>query len=168
MRRIILLSALIPLLLSLTIMPGFAQNRANTDTEFQSLTNRYYEAWSMQKQPFDIIPAAQFYAKDVDLIFFDVLEPLQGYRGWEAFQKNMIDNVYASLENFKLTGNDDLYVTRKGDIAWTTQTFHASGKLKNGKISEFNGRNTDIWERRDGAWLIVHEHGSVALKIEEQ
>jgi ketosteroid isomerase-like protein len=62
------------------------------------------------------------------------------------------------MTKFHLTANDDVRATYKGDIAWTTFTWHLSAQLNNGTPIEADGRQTDIWEKRDGKWLIVHEH----------
>ena len=75
-------------------------------------------------------------------------------------QKNFFDTATSA----KLTPNmNDLRVTRRGDVAWTTLTFHMTIKLKSGGGQEIDARHTAIWERRGGRWLIVHEHVSVPL-----
>ena len=42
-------------------------------------------------------------------------------------------------------------------------TFHLSAKPKAGGDMEIDCRHTAIWEKRDGKWLIVHEHVSAPL-----
>ncbi len=68
-----------------------------------------------------------------------------------------------SFASAKFTPQQDLKVTRRGTIAWTTVTFHLSGKKKTGETVELDGRHTAIWEHRGGTWLIVHEHFSAPL-----
>jgi len=100
------------------------------------------------------------YAKDADLIFYDIA-PLK-YTGWAEYNKG-VRNVLGGFESLKLTPNNDLKVTRRGSIAWTTVTFHLSAKQKGGGQMELDGRHTASWERRGGKWLIVHEHFSAPL-----
>jgi ketosteroid isomerase-like protein len=70
----------------------------------------------------------------------------------------LLQNLFDNLPKFHLTPKDDLLVTRKGDIAWTTFTWNLSAQQKDGTPIEADGRQTDIWEQRNGDWLIVHEH----------
>lgn len=127
-----------------------------TQKEFQALINRYYAAWNSG----DPEKAAPLYAKDPDLVFYD-LTPLQ-YVGWAAYDKG-VRAVLGSFAAAKFTPQDDLRVTRHGTIAWTTVTWHLSGKKKTGEAVEMDGRHTAIWELRGGHWLIVHEHLSAPL-----
>ncbi len=83
-----------------------------------------------------------------------------GRRDKAGVMKAFFDNITSG----KLTPNlDDLKVTRRENVAWTTLTFHLSGKLKAGGSMELDTRHTAIWEKRGGHWLIVHEHISVPL-----
>lgn len=131
--------------------------------KFKPLIESYYAAWSPGTEKLNIEVPAQFYAKDDNLLFWDIFPPLEGYVGWEDYKVNIQKNPYDNLSFFKVTAHDDLRVMRRGDIAWTTVTFHASGKLKEGKTFEVDARQTFIWERRNGQWLIVHEHMSIPL-----
>jgi ketosteroid isomerase-like protein len=74
-----------------------------------------------------------------------------------------VRDVLGSFANAKFTPHDDLHVTRHGTIAWTTVTWHLSGKKKTGEAVELDGRQTLIWELRVGQWRIVHEHFSAPL-----
>lgn len=136
--------------------PAKSSAASSTQKEFQALINRYYAAWNTG----DPKKAAPLYAKDPDLVFYDIT-PLK-YTGWAEYEKG----VRAVLESFstaKFTPHDDLRVTRRGTIAWTTVTWHLSGKKKTGEAVEMDGRHTVIWELRGGHWLIVHEHFSAPL-----
>jgi uncharacterized protein (TIGR02246 family) len=128
-----------------------------TQREFQALINRYYAAWNSG----DPEKAAPLYAKDPDLVFYDIT-PLE-YVGWAAYAKG-VSAVFSSFSAAKFTPHNDLRVTRHGTIAWTTETWHLSGKKKTGQTVEMDGRHTTIWELRGGHWLIVHEHFSAPLQ----
>jgi ketosteroid isomerase-like protein len=135
----------------LSIVPS-ALAMTQSDREFKDLIESNYAAWN------DRNPEAlsKFYAKDADLVFYDAL-PLQ-YKSWSAYQTGIKKNILDKMPQFKIAANDDLHVTRKGDIAWTTFTWHLWAKLEDGTPIESDGRQTDIWEKRNNTWLIVHEH----------
>lgn len=145
----------------LIVLSGSAQSRGTArqaqDAEFKSLIDRYYAAWSSLNAD----NAAQFYAKDADLIFFDIA-PLQ-YKGWAEYKEGVKKAFFDIITAGKLTPNNDLRVSRHGNMAWTVVTFHLSATPKAGGAMELDGRHTAIWEKRGGKWLIVHEHISVPL-----
>ena len=127
------------------------------EAEFKAMIAQYYEAWSTLNP--DV--AAKYYAKDADLVFYDVA-PLK-YNAWKEYRAGVIKAFTETMSSGKLTPKDDLKVTARGNIVWTTVTFHLSAKPKAGGELEFDGRHTAIWEKRGGKWLIVHEHVSAPL-----
>ncbi len=147
-------AALLTLILFATAL--IAQRPSNDMAEFKAMIDRYYAAWNTLNPE----NAGPFYAKDADLVFYD-LAPLK-YNSWNEYS-NGVKNVFKDFESLKLTPSNDLKVTRRGDIAWTTLTFHLSGKLKAGGMMEADARHTAIWEERHGKWVIVHEHVSAPL-----
>jgi uncharacterized protein (TIGR02246 family) len=123
----------------------------------KKLVERYYAAWNTLNAE----NAAVFYAKDARLVFFDVM-PFQ-YRGWRQYQEGVQNAFFRNITTGKLTPNRDLKIKRRGAVAWMTLTFHLSFTLNNGQRVELDCRHTAVWERRDGSWLIVHEHISAPL-----
>jgi uncharacterized protein (TIGR02246 family) len=135
-----------------------AAAKSAPDDEFKALIEGYYTAWSTLK----LDNAAKYYAKDADLIFYDIA-PLK-YNDWAEYRAGVQKAFIDVISSGKLTPNlNDLRVTRRGNIAWTTLTFHLSATPKAGGSMELDARHTAIWEKRDGKWLIVHEHISVPL-----
>jgi ketosteroid isomerase-like protein len=143
-------------LICLTVLSAFGQKVSGDSAEFKALTDRYYTAWSSLNPD----NAAPMYAKDADLVFYDIA-PLK-YTGWSEYDKG-VRNVFSGFESLKLTPNNDLKVSRHGNIAWTTATVHLSAKQKGGGPIELECRHTAIWEKRGSQWLIVHEHFSTPL-----
>jgi ketosteroid isomerase-like protein len=125
--------------------------------EFKKMIDEYYTAWSTLNPD----NAAKYYAKDADIVFYDVA-PLK-YNSWSEYKAGVIKAFTETMSSGKLTPNDDLKVTRRGNIVWTTVTFHLSAKPKAGGAMEVDCRHTAIWENRGGKWLIVHEHVSAPL-----
>src|SRR5688500_18171429 len=119
-----------------TKQKGDAKEKAIPSTEeFTTLIADVYAAWNSLNPA----NAAKFYSQDADLVFYDVA-PLQ-YKGWKAYQTG-VTKMFQDFLSFKLIPNKDLTVTRKGKLAWTTLTFHLSGKQKNGTALELDGRHT--------------------------
>ena len=134
-----------------------APTKTALEAEFRALINQYYTAWSTLNPD----NAAKYYAKDADLIFYDVA-PLK-YNSWAEYKAGVIKAFTETMSSGKLTPNDDLKVTQRGNIVWTTVTFHLSAQPKAGGAMELECRHTAIWEKRGGKWLIVHEHVSAPL-----
>jgi len=132
------------------------KERVTDRTTFKELIERYYAAWNTG----DPETAAPLYAKDTDSIFYDIT-PLK-YKGWAEYDAG-VRNVLGTFASAKFVPQQDLNVTRHGSVAWTTVTWHLSGKKKSGEAVEMDGRHTAIWENRAGKWLIVHEHFSAPL-----
>jgi|SRR5579872_904107 len=136
---------------------GLAQTVKSADsTQFKKLIQRYWEAWSTLNPD----NAAPMYSQEADAVFFDVA-PLK-YNGWGEYKEG-VKKVFASAASASFTPNDDLKVTRRGNNAWTSNTFHGTINQKDGKIMQLDGRQTTIWENRGGKWIIVHEHISAPL-----
>jgi ketosteroid isomerase-like protein len=158
-----------PLKLALTaaavlmfVLSGSAQMKKSPaktalEAEFKSMIDQYYTAWST----LDPDKAAKYYAKDADLIFYDVA-PLK-YNGWGEYRAGVMKAFTETMSSGKLTPNDDLKINQRGNVVWTTLTFHLSAKPKAGGAMEVECRHTAIWEKRGAKWLIVHEHVSAPL-----
>src|SRR5439155_13188159 len=123
----------------------------------KKLVESYYAAWNT----LDADNPASFYAKDAKLVFFD-LTPLI-YNGWAEYKEGVQKAFFDQQSSGKLTPNDDLKITRRGDVAWMTLTFHLSFALKTRTAMEIDCRHTAIWEKLRGKWLIVDEHVSAPI-----
>jgi len=142
-------------LLTMVCLPTFAQKKAGPD--FNRIIKEYYAAWSTLN-PDNPAPA---YAKDADLVFFDIA-PLK-YANWQEYSDTFKKTVGPGFASLVLTPGNDVKVTRKGNIALVTLTFHLAAKQKDGQALEFDGRHTMVWEKRGTQWLIIHEHVSKPL-----
>jgi ketosteroid isomerase-like protein len=148
---------LLTLALSASAQMKKAPARSALEAEFKSMIDQYYTAWST----LDPDKAAKYYAKDADLVFYDVA-PLK-YKNWADYRAGVLKAFTETMSSGKLTPNDDLRINQRGNIVWTTLTFHLSARPKAGGAMEVECRHTAIWEKRGGKWLIVHEHVSAPL-----
>ena len=141
----------------LTFVGARAQQKATNDATFRKLIDGYCAAWSSG----DPDNAAKFYAKDANLVFYD-LAPFS-YTGWKEYSEGTHDLFESNVESISLTAEKDLKTTRHGNIAWTVVSMHAVAKMKNGNMLDTAVRYTGIWEKRGDKWLLVHEHLSAPI-----
>jgi ketosteroid isomerase-like protein len=142
-------------LLAGAFVPAFAQKKGGPD--FNRIIKEYYAAWSTLN-PDNPAPA---YAKDADLVFFDI-DPVK-YISWQQYHDNFKNNVAPAFSSLTIMPNDDIKITRSGNLAIATLTFRLVAKAKDGSPMEFTGRHTIVFQNRAGKWLIIHEHVSKPL-----
>jgi ketosteroid isomerase-like protein len=156
-RTVSMMAAVLVIALCVSAQKKPAHAKTAFEAEFKTMIDQYYAAWST----LDPDKAAKYYAKDADLIFFDVA-PLK-YNAWSEYRAGVIKAFTETMSSGKLTPNNDLKVTQRGTVVWTTLTFHLSATPKTGGSMELECRHTAIWEKRGSKWLIVHEHVSAPL-----
>jgi ketosteroid isomerase-like protein len=131
---------------------------ASETAEFKALVRRFWDDWNRSVNPDDV---AQYYSKDPRNLYYD-LYPLK-FTGWaefEAFSKKQA----AGLLKADMTPNDDFRLIRDGGLAITTFTFHVVFYRKDGSTSQTDGRDTCVWQKQDGRWLIIHQHLSAPVQ----
>ena len=141
----------------LATISAAASKAQDAEPDFKALHAKVDAAWESLKAE----NASPFYAHDAGLVFYDAA-PVK-YDGWAAYRDGAQKLFLDTATSLKFNVNDDLKVTRRGKVAWTTRTMRLKANMKEGKPIEFEGRNTVIWENRGGKWLIVHEHLSAPL-----
>jgi ketosteroid isomerase-like protein len=155
--RLMAIPFMITLVLSAQSQPRAGQKQFQSgDAEIQATLEKLYAAWS----DLDPAKAAPFYAKDADLVFFDVA-PMK-YNAWAGYAAG-VPQAFAAYRSGKFTLNDDLRVHRKGNWAWATATWQAELAEKDGSKEHLEGRYSAVLEKRGEQWLVVHEHMSVPL-----
>jgi ketosteroid isomerase-like protein len=142
-------------LLAGAFVPTVAQKKGGPD--FNRIIKEYYAAWSTLN-PDNPAPA---YAKDADLVFFDI-DPVK-YTSWQQYHDNFKNNVAPGFTSLTITPNDDVKITRSGNLAIASLTFRLVAKAKDGSPLEFTGRHTIVFQKRGAKWLIIHEHVSKPL-----
>lgn len=156
-RMVVTTASILLIALSASAQKKPVHAKSALEAEFKTLIAQYYAAWST----LDPDKAAKYYAKDADLVFFDVA-PLK-YNAWSEYRAGVIKAFTEVMSSGKLTPNNDLKINQRGNLVWTTVTFHLSATPKAGGSMEIECRHTAIWEKRGNKWLIVHEHVSAPL-----
>ena len=125
--------------------------------DYKGMMQAEYDLWSTM----DSAKVSPLFAPDADLIFFDIT-PLK-YNGWAEYQKGVM-KVFEPYSTMKCTVNDDVHGGRSGNMAWTAGTVNCHAAKKDGGVDDLILRTTEIYQKRGGKWLIVHEHASVPMK----
>jgi len=97
------------------------------------------------------------------LIVFDVAPPRQ-YVGADAFRKdwqNFLDTFSGPI-TYDLI---DLNVVTEGKMGYARMVQHVAGTGKDGKPIDLNVRVTDVLQKTNGRWLIIHEHASFPVDL---
>lgn len=123
--------------------------------EFKSRAYKLWTGWDS----LDPSKVAEFYSKDPNNVYFDI-SPLK-FKGWAEYADIAGKNL-AGARGAKWSPNgDDFTVIKSGDLAVTTLTMNLLFTGKDGVTAKMHVRDTDVWEKQGGNWLIVHEHVSV-------
>lgn len=98
------------------------------------------------------------------LFVFDMYPP-RAYVGWDAFRadwKNFLDALKGPI-SYKL-GDLDAY--SDGDFGYTHMIQYIRGATRDGKPFALNLRETDVYRKIGGKWMIVHVHASVPVDLQ--
>ena len=133
-------------------LPAIAADK--DEDEIRALVPRIVQAW----ESLDPAKVDPYYATDANLTFFD-LAPMK-YANWAEYRVGVKKMFFDPNRSIKFKLNEDMGVHHQGNLAWVTFTWGADIVPKQGAASKLAGRWTMILERRNGRWLVVHEHVS--------
>lgn len=125
--------------------------------KIQSVLSNYVA--SIENEDMDLY--AKCVAHDADMVNFGSMgDPIVG---WEALRK-AIEGQNAALSETKINiAGLKIHVPEDGKLAWATCLWDFAARMGQSPVS-FPVRCTWILEKREGAWVIVHFHKSVAEK----
>jgi len=151
----------IALAVVLTISCGATPARAGAtdDAEIKALEARFVKA--LEAKDVDAIMAN--YVPGDSLVVFDVLPPRQ-YVGSDAYKKDW-QGFLGSCAGPVRVELSDLSVTADGKLGYGHNIQRLTCSTANGTVQDFTTRVTDGYEKRDGKWLIAHEHVSVPVDL---
>jgi len=96
---------------------------------------------------------------DENVVMFDLVDPL--CRIGKTASVARARTWRASFDRPPRLETRDIQIFVGGDVAFTHFLSHVSGTQKTGQKVEMWFRTTLRFERKQGRWWIVHEHGSV-------
>lgn len=93
-----------------------------------------------------------------DVTIFDVVPPFRA-KGRDAARKRATEWL-ASYRGTPRWEVSEVEVSVGGRVGFAHMISHVTGTMRDGKAVDMWFRTTLGFERRDGRWLIVHDHGS--------
>ena len=125
--------------------------------QIQSVLSNYVA--SIENEDMDLY--AKCVAHDADMVNFGSMgDPIMG---WEALQQ-VIQGQNAALSETKISvAGVKIHVSEEGKLAWGTCLWDFGTRMGESPVS-FPIRCTWILEKREGIWIIVHFHKSIAMK----
>ena len=115
------------------------------------------------EKPFSLRDFEHIYVRDEGFSSLDFGRPHDGFDDWASAAAYYAKFMAIPVE-WRLEASSEPRVVVRGSVAWAKVALRSMGRLADGtKIGSPESRATLIFEKRDGEWLVVHEHGSVAL-----
>jgi uncharacterized protein (TIGR02246 family) len=115
------------------------------------------DRWSKAVRDGDLAEIRRDHADDV--LMFDVPLPFQS-RGLDAYMQTW-DTFYTLAEAPVKFDFTDIEVTAGADVAFATAVGHCVTTDEHGKRLPLDFRLTMGLRKRDGGWIITHEHHSI-------
>lgn len=148
-----------PLAVFLGGLPGSlaAQGAADADRRSAEEVRALFEAFNAAWERRDPAFIDAYYAHDPDGVFFFERRQLLGWPKVDSLYQAM----FASAARGDVrSGFDVLDVRARGDVAWVAANFRLEVVEPAGDTTVDEGRQTVVFERRDGRWVVVHRHTS--------
>ncbi len=134
-----------------------------TTAAWEDRADAFCRAWSSEEGRPDYDRLSEFYAPDPDMVIYDTLPPLVGFRGFSEMRRT----IYPELARLHVarTGPIAVKMLCDGQVAITSYPFHLSYGFRDGTGYEIDARISEVWERREGRYVIVHEHPSTTYDL---
>ena len=138
---------------------------SETNPNWDRAADEFCEAWSSDVGRPDYARLADFYAPDPDVVIYDTLAPLAGFRGFEQ----MREAIYPGLATIDVqrTGPVEAKGLADNRVVVTSYPFRLAYGFADGRRYELEARISEVWERRPGGYRIVHEHPSTVHDLVE-
>jgi ketosteroid isomerase-like protein len=145
------------LLLLATLASSLARAQSPADrrsaSEIRALFEQFNIAWERRDSAF----IGQYYAHDPAAVFFFERRQLVGWPRVDTLYRNMFAEAGAGTVHSKATVLD---VGARGVVGWLAANFRLEVIEPSGDTTVDEGRETTVFERRNGRWQVVHRHTS--------
>jgi ketosteroid isomerase-like protein len=149
-------------MLAATIAGGTMTSN-NDMASWNDRADRFCQAWSSEVGRPDFGTLSKLYAPDADVVIYDTLPPIQGFRGFEQMRQSIYPEF--TYIHVRRTGPIDVKRLAGGAVVVTSYPFHLGYGFSNGTGHEIEARISEVWEKRNGEYLIVHEHPSTVYVL---
>jgi ketosteroid isomerase-like protein len=147
LRRIIRAVGLTAAILMVSGRCGYAQQIAVDEVKAA------VEAYHIALVSLDVTKMAPLWAHEDDVMLINPRDK-EVVIGWDAVQKDW-ETTFAPEAELKVTQTSGPYIRVVGDTAWATGIVNSEIKLKSGQAITALTFQTDVFEKRNGKWLIV-------------
>lgn len=147
--------ALVLVMLATVAARGAAQSKADQRSvrEVLSLFREFNQAWERRDSAF----IDRYYAHDSSGVFFFERRQLEGWPRVDTLYRTMFANAARGTVRSKY---DVLDVGARGPVAWLAANFRLEVVEASGDTTVDEGRQSLVFERRAGRWVVVHRHTS--------
>ena len=128
--------------------------------QFRGLEDKLWQAWNTRLNPAD---AAPFYSKQPNNLYFD-FSPLK-FTGWDEYQR-VATKALAGGGHATTHIHDDFTVIKQGDLVVNAFTFDVEFARPGTAAQTMTARETDVWTKENGKWVLVHQHMSTPFMSE--
>ena len=118
---------------------------------------------------------AAVYAKDIEAFLALYSEDVQVFDMWEKWEyrglsawRGMVEDWFTSLGEERVRVElAEMTIGESGDLAYAHAVLTFRGLSAAGEpLRAMNNRLSCVFERRQGAWKIIHEHSSAPIDLE--
>lgn len=95
------------------------------------------------------------YADDVSVVSGAYEPPIMGWANFLATYQKLRARISSAQKDRRNT-----YTVVRGTLAWSSFQWEFNGAV-DGNAAHWRGQTTLVLEKRDGKWMIVHDHTSV-------
>jgi len=79
--------------------------------------------------------------------------------GWTAVRKSWAEGTLSRYKEISVT-MENPSISVANNVALVVGIERVRGTRMNGDVAEFSALTTNVYEKRDGRWLMVHHHAS--------
>ena len=127
------------------------------ETEIRSQLDRWFAAWSHGEQPYDAEALRPLFAEGPIHVVDDFGDRVVVIESFEDYAATW-SPVMADFAEWRIRPVAPPDVQVSGDLAAVTFAFLGRGRTTAGEEVTAAQHGTQIWRRRGGTWVIVHEH----------
>ncbi len=134
-------------------LPGQDAPDRQSAAEIRRLFEEFNAAWERRDPAF----IDRYYAHDSTGVFFFERRQLLGWPRVDTLYRNMFANAARGRVRSLY---DVLDVGARGDVGWLAANFRLEVIEASGDTTVDEGRQSLVFERREGRWVVVHRHTS--------
>lgn len=122
------------------------------------------DAWTQALHAKDLDALMALYAPDT--ITFDLMPPSQ-VDGADRYRKNF-ERWFAAMPGPIDYEMHDLRITTGDEVAFCHSLNHVKATRANGEKADYWVRVTVGFQRRNGQWLVIHDHVSMPMDMQSE